>query len=49
VFIADLSHCTDNAAMIALTGALHTERAQPATADFPVRARWSLTEEGAQA
>ena len=48
VFIADLAHCTDNAAMIALTGALHTERVQPATADFPVRARWSLTEEAEQ-
>ncbi|MHB1280947.1 MAG: tRNA (adenosine(37)-N6)-threonylcarbamoyltransferase complex transferase subunit TsaD [Acidithiobacillus sp.] len=47
VFIADLAHCTDNAAIIALTGALHMERVQAATADFPVRARWSLTEEEA--
>ncbi|WP_414040706.1 tRNA (adenosine(37)-N6)-threonylcarbamoyltransferase complex transferase subunit TsaD [Acidithiobacillus sp. M4-SHS-6] len=43
--IADLAHCTDNAAMIALAGALHPEMAQPASAEFPVRARWSLVKE----
>lgn len=47
VCIADLAHCTDNAAMIALAGALHPEMAQPASADFPVRARWSLVKEAA--
>lgn len=45
IFVADLAHCTDNAAMIALTGALHPERAQAASADFPVRARWPLAKE----
>ena len=47
VFIADPAHCTDNAAMIALTGALRRELAQAATADFPVRARWPLTGQAA--
>lgn len=43
--IADVAHCTDNAAMIALAGALHPEMAQSASAEFPVRARWSLVKE----
>jgi N6-L-threonylcarbamoyladenine synthase len=33
--------------MIALAGALHPEMAQSASAEFPVRARWSLVKEEA--
>ncbi|MGF6148490.1 t(6)A37 threonylcarbamoyladenosine biosynthesis protein [Kingella potus] len=42
-YFPPLEYCTDNGAMIALAGAMHPERAQPAGA-FGVRPRWPLAE-----
>ena len=43
-----LEYCTDNGAMIALAGAMHPERAQPAQG-FDVKPRWPLAEIVSQA
>ena len=42
-YFPPLEYCTDNGAMIALAGAMHPERAQPAQG-FDVKPRWPLAE-----
>ena len=47
-YFPPLEYCTDNGAMIALAGAMHPERAQPAQG-FDVKPRWPLAEIVSQA
>ena len=47
-YFPPLEYCTDNGAMIALAGAMHPERAQPAQG-FDVKPRWPLVEIVSQA
>ena len=44
VYYPSIQFCTDNGAMVALAGALRLREGQSAALEFPVRARWPLTE-----